>query len=52
MLVVMGVFSDPSWGGGRGDVGHTLLQIEHAAAYQPPFGWYDAQHTRANGGAA
>lgn len=51
MLVVMGVFSDPSWGGGRGDVGHTLLQIEHAAAYQAPFGWYDAEHTRADGAA-
>jgi gluconate 2-dehydrogenase gamma chain len=52
MLVVMGVFSDPSHGGGRDHVGERLLGIEHAAAYQPPFGWYDAEHARANGGAA
>ncbi|CAN5879934.1 hypothetical protein BH23GEM9_BH23GEM9_08900 [soil metagenome] len=52
MLVVMGVFSDPSWGGNRGHVGEALLGIEHAAGYQPPFGWYDAEHAQANGGAA
>lgn len=50
MLIVMGTFSDPSWGGGRDNAGHRLLQIEHAAAYQPPFGWYDAEHVRSNGG--
>lgn len=52
MLVVMGVFSDPSWGGNRGRIGDTLLGIDHAAAYQPPFGWYDAERGRTRGGAA
>jgi gluconate 2-dehydrogenase gamma chain len=52
MLVVMGVFSDPTWGGNRDHVGETLLAITHAASYQPPFGWYDAEHVRVNGGAA
>jgi gluconate 2-dehydrogenase gamma chain len=52
MLVVMGTFSDPAWGGNRDHVGFTLLGIEHAPAYTPPFGWYDAEHARTNGGAA
>lgn len=50
LLVVAGVFSDPKWGGGRDGVGHALLRIEHAAAYQPPFGYYDAEHARTIGG--
>lgn len=48
LLVVAGVFSDPSWGGGRNNVGQGLLRMEHAAAYQPPFGWYDAEYARLN----
>jgi gluconate 2-dehydrogenase gamma chain len=51
MLVVMGVFSDPAWGGGRADMGHTLLGMDHAPAYRPPFGWYDAEHVRLHGNA-
>jgi gluconate 2-dehydrogenase gamma chain len=51
MLVVMGTLSDPSWGGNRDHAGFTLLGIEHAPVYSPPFGWYDAEHARANGGA-
>jgi hypothetical protein len=56
LLTIAGTFSDPSHGGNRDHVGFTLLQIEHAPAYQPPFGWYDEQHARiaaaGNGGAA
>jgi gluconate 2-dehydrogenase gamma chain len=50
LLVVAGVFSDPSWHGNRGRVGDRLLGIDHAAAYQPPFGYYDAEYARTNGG--
>lgn len=49
MLVVIGVFADPVHGGGRDGVGHALLGMEHAAAYQPPFGWYDTEYVRLNG---
>ena len=44
MLVVGGVFTDPVHGGNRNHAGYTLLGMEHAQAYQPPFGWYDAAH--------
>jgi gluconate 2-dehydrogenase gamma chain len=50
LLAVAGTFSDPSLGGNRDHAGFTLLQMEHAPAYQPPFGWYDAQHVAQNGG--
>lgn len=46
-LVLAGVFSDPSYGGGRDGAGFTLLGIERAPSYSPPFGHYDAE-----GGAA
>jgi hypothetical protein len=56
LLTLAGTFADPSHGGNRDHAGFTLLQIEHAPAYQPPFGWYDEQHARTaaagNGGAA
>jgi hypothetical protein len=43
---VAGVFSDPSYGGNRDHAGFTLIGMEHAAAYQPPFGWYDAEYAK------
>ncbi|HSJ31658.1 MAG TPA: gluconate 2-dehydrogenase subunit 3 family protein [Longimicrobiales bacterium] len=52
MLTLAGTFSDSSHGGNRDHAGFTLLGMEHAAAYQPPFGWYDDQNTRNAGGAA
>jgi gluconate 2-dehydrogenase gamma chain len=52
MLVVMGTLCDPSWGGNRDHAGFTLLGMAHAPVYSPPFGWYDAEHARTNGGAA
>jgi hypothetical protein len=51
MLTLVGVFADPSWGGNRDGVGSTLLQIQHAPTYQPPFGYYDAEYTASAGGA-
>lgn len=52
MLTLAGTFSDPSHGGNRDHAGFALLGMEHAGAYQPPFGWYDEQHARGEGGAA
>lgn len=49
LLTVAGTFADPSHGGNRDHAGFTLLQLEHAPAYQPPFGWYDEQHARIAG---
>ena len=46
MLTVLGTFSDPGHGGNRDHVGFALLEMEHAPAYQPPFGWYDEQLAR------
>ena len=43
MLAVLGVFADPSYGGNRNHVGFTILDMQHAPAYQPPFGYYDAE---------
>lgn len=44
MLVVMGTFSDPVHGGNRDLIGFELLGMEHAPAYEPPFGHYDAEY--------
>jgi hypothetical protein len=47
-LTLAGVLSHPSYGGNREDVGPRLLGIDpHAGPNQPPFGWYDAQLSRA-----
>ena len=46
MLSVMGVLADPRHGGNRDHASSTILGIEHAPAYQPPFGWYDAEEAR------
>ena len=45
MLTMMGVLSDPSYGGNRDRVGFTLVRREEGMAWQPPFGYYDAQAT-------
>ncbi|MEP7087253.1 MAG: gluconate 2-dehydrogenase subunit 3 family protein [Gemmatimonadota bacterium] len=42
-LVVIGMFSDPKYGGNRGEVGWSLLGIEHRPSFTAPFGFYDAQ---------
>jgi gluconate 2-dehydrogenase gamma chain len=49
LLVIAGVLCDPERGGNRGHAGYTLLGMEHAAAFPPPFGWYDAEPQRGGG---
>lgn len=43
-LVITGTFADASYGGNRGDVGWSIIGMDHRASYGAPFGWYDAQH--------
>ena len=43
MLVIVGTFADPSYGGNRNHAGWTLVGMEHKPSYSAPFGWYDAQ---------
>ncbi|HSJ63615.1 MAG TPA: gluconate 2-dehydrogenase subunit 3 family protein [Gemmatimonadaceae bacterium] len=52
MLTIMGVLSDPKYGGNRGGVGYQLVRRETAATWQPPFGYYDAEAGTASGGAS
>jgi gluconate 2-dehydrogenase gamma chain len=40
-MVVIGMFADPSYGGNRGMVGWSLLELEHRPMFTAPFGWYD-----------
>jgi gluconate 2-dehydrogenase gamma chain len=50
MLTMMGVLSDPKYGGNRDNVGFDLLRREHGGAWQPPFGYYDSNATDARSG--
>ena len=47
-LTIAGMFAHPSYGGNRDKVGWQLLQFDDRHAWQPPFGYYDAQYM--NGG--
>jgi gluconate 2-dehydrogenase gamma chain len=40
-LVMLGVVSNPEYGGNRDGVGWALLGFEPTFQYQPPFGYYD-----------
>ena len=40
---VLGFLGNPSYGGNRGEVGWKQIGFEDKMAYQPPFGYYDAQ---------
>ena len=40
---VLGFLGDPSYGGNRGKAGWNQIGFEDRMAYQPPFGFYDAQ---------
>lgn len=40
---VMGFLGDPSYGGNRGQVGWQYVHFEDRVAWQPPFGYYDAE---------
>lgn len=43
---LVGTFALPTWGGNRNYVGWQLLGFEHQPAFQPPFGFYDADVNR------
>ncbi len=43
---IVGTFALPSWGGNRDYAGWHLIGFEHAPAFQPPFGDYDADANR------
>ena len=40
---VLGFLGNPSYGGNRGETGWKQIGFEDEMAYQPPFGYYDAQ---------
>ena len=42
-LTHCGMFAMPSWGGNRSLCGWQMLGFENLHAWQPPFGFYDAQ---------
>lgn len=42
-LTLVGTFGDPSRGGNRDQVGWRMLGFDGRHAWQPPFGYYDAQ---------
>lgn len=48
-LAIAGTFGNASWGGNRDLVGWKLLGHEMKGAFQPPFGYYDAQGARGEG---
>lgn len=41
-----GFLGNPSYGGNRDRVGWKLIGFENHMAYQPPFGYYDAQEKK------
>ena len=44
-LTVAGMFAMPAYGGNREKVGWSLLGFEDRHAWQPPFGYYDAEYS-------
>lgn len=42
-LTHCGIFAMPRWGGNRGGAGWKLIGFDARHAWQPPFGYYDAQ---------
>ena len=40
---VLGFLGNPSYGGNQGEIGWKQIGFEDVMAYQPPFGYYDAQ---------
>jgi gluconate 2-dehydrogenase gamma chain len=43
---VMGFLSHPKYGGNQGKAGWKLIGFEDAFAFQPPYGYYDAEQGR------
>lgn len=48
-MTIAGFFAMSSYGGNRDDIGWKLLGIDHQHhAWQPPFGYYDAEYLRSH----
>lgn len=43
-LTLAGMFSHPSYGGNRGEIGWKLIGFDGQGAVPPPFGYYDADY--------
>ena len=43
---IVGTFALPTWGGNHDYAGWHMIGFEHQAAFQPPFGFYDAEVNR------
>jgi gluconate 2-dehydrogenase gamma chain len=43
---IVGTFALPAWGGNRDHAGWHLIGLDHQPAFQPPFGYYDAEINR------
>ena len=48
-LTVAGMFALPEYGGNRDGAGFELIGFEPRAAWQPPFGYYDADYMNRGG---
>jgi gluconate 2-dehydrogenase gamma chain len=46
---IVGTFALPTWGGNHDYAGWRLLGLEHQPAFQPPFGFYDANDVNRKG---
>jgi gluconate 2-dehydrogenase gamma chain len=44
--IVLGFLGNPSYGGNRGKAGWQQIGFDDRMAYQPPFGYYDAEASR------
>ena len=45
-MTIVGMFANPSWGGNKDMTGWKLLDFMPHGAFQPPFGYYDAEAAR------
>ena len=51
-MTVCGFFGMSKYGGNKDDLGWKLIEVDpHQHAFQPPFGYYDAEYARENGDA-
>ncbi len=51
-LTLVGMFAMSSYGGNRNNIGWQLLGFDHRHAWQPPFGYYDAEWSQQQGNEA
>ena len=45
-LTLVGMFAMSSYGGNKDNIGWELLGFDHQHAWQPPFGYYDAEYAK------